>query len=132
VAASDHLSPGQFMPMAKLLQLRSGDVHQDEQTVADVLPRKKAEMADPHMTPEYYAALRQSMVDHGQTAPIEVVRAPGGRVLGEGHHRVAIAHDLGWEGMHVRVTRSKYGRPASEYADPEFHQRYHWKEGNPG
>ena len=93
MTASDHLSQGQFMPMDKILKLTSAD-SKTGGTVESVLPEKRAHM---NSKPEVYSDLRDSMKNNGQTRPLGAAED----TMFEGHHRVAIAQDLGWKGMEV-------------------------------
>lgn len=88
MAASDHLSPGQFMPMDEALSLRSRDYGG---TVRDRLPTLRESAR--------YAAIHADMLLHGQKEPIRVE----GNDLYGGHHRIAVAHDLGWPGIGADV-----------------------------
>lgn len=63
-------------------------------TVADILPFKYRDIS---ADPGRYDALRQSMMERGQTAPIAV---NAGYLL-NGGHRVAEAITMGWPGMWV-------------------------------
>lgn len=95
MTASDHLSPGQFprMPLDQIMRLPSSDAPPGG-TVADVLPRKAREVAeDPHGE---FGPLRADMAAHGQRWPIHVDPDTG---VGNGHHRIAIAQQLGWKDM---------------------------------
>lgn len=80
-------------------------------SVADILPRKRADIAG---DPERYGALRESMRTRGQTAPLAV---NAGYLL-NGGHRVAIAEDEGWKGMHVT-------------SDHEASEDREWNKANP-
>jgi hypothetical protein len=109
MAASDHLG-AQFMPMADILKLTSVDAEAMRDyraegfyshipplagtTVADILPHKLHEVETNRAR---YASVEESMRRHGLTAPIGV----NAGYLANGGHRVAIAHQLGWVGMHV-------------------------------
>ena len=88
MTASDHLSPGQFMPMSEALALRSRDYGG---LVGDVLPRLRGSAR--------YDAIKADMAAHGQKDPVRVE----GYDLHGGHHRIAVAHDLGWPGIRADV-----------------------------
>lgn len=108
MAANDHLSGAQFMPMDKIMGLTSVDAEANNDyrvdqglkpggtTVADILPQKRADI---DRDPQYYGALRRSMetTPGGMTAPLGV----NDKYLLNGAHRVALAHEMGWVGMHV-------------------------------
>jgi ParB-like nuclease domain len=99
MSASNRLSSTQFLPMHELLKLPSNDAEPSwrDQSVAAVIRRMKA----PH-DPKRHEAIRQSMIEHGQTEPLPLSRNRFGVVkLADGHHRVKIANDLGWPGMYV-------------------------------
>ena len=68
------------------------DLPLDGMTVADILPFKQRDIA---ADPARYEALRQSMMDHGQTVPLAV---NAGYLL-NGAHRLELAIELGWPGM---------------------------------
>lgn len=105
MAASDHLG-AQWMSMEQLKGLTSVDAEAEndyrldrgeppmDTSVASILPRKRADIAG---DPDRYGALRESMRTHGQTVPLAV---NAGYLL-NGGHRVAMAEDEGWDGMHV-------------------------------
>lgn len=121
MAASDHLSTAQFMPMADILKLTSVDAEAANDyrqldglpakgtTVADILPQKRA---DVERDPAYYGQVEHSMrtTPGGMTAPLGV----SGQYLLNGGHRVAIAQRLGWVGMHVD---SDFGSSTDESFD---------------
>ena len=92
--------------MADIMKLTSVDAEADNDyraergeplhgtTVADIMPGKLAHIeADPGR----YGPLRDSMAQHGQTAPIAVRSG----YLVNGGHRVAMARSMGWQGMHT-------------------------------
>lgn len=108
MAASDHLSPGQFprMPLDEVLKLPSVD-GLDYGPVADVLPSKERDMQS-GWEKDHYDRLRQRMADHGQETPVHIFTAGrraygspiprelrGQLMMGNGHHRVAMARQLG-------------------------------------
>lgn len=92
MAATDHLGP-QFMTIGALKGLSSG-AHPGKM-VGDTLQDKRRDILE---YPEYNT-VRKSMKTRGQTEPLSVT----GSTLNDGHHRVAIAEDLGWKGMHVAL-----------------------------
>lgn len=108
MTASDHLSGAQFMPMHQILGLTSVDAEAANDyraedglppkgtTVADILPQKRADIA---RDPAYYGQVEHSMrtTRGGMTAPLGV----SGKYLLNGGHRVALAQQMGWAGMHV-------------------------------
>lgn len=116
------------MPMADLLKLTSVDAEAKNDyrmaaglkpigtTVADILPQKRADIA---RDPAYYGALEHSMrtTPGGMTAPLGVNREAG--YLINGAHRVALAHQMGWTGMHVD---SDFGSSTDDAFDAA-HQR---------
>lgn len=96
------------MPMDKILKLTSVDAEAANDyradaglsprgtSVADILPQKRADIA---RDPQYYGAVEHSMrtTPGGMTAPLGV----SGQYLLNGGHRVALAQQMGWAGMHV-------------------------------
>lgn len=96
------------MPMEDILKLTSVDAEANNDyrvdqglkpmgtTVADILPQKRADIA---RDPAYYGAVEHSMrtTPGGMTAPLGV----SGPYLLNGGHRVALAQQMGWVGMHV-------------------------------
>jgi hypothetical protein len=108
MAAQDNLSPKQFsLPINDVLKLDSYDAPlRGLKTVGQLLPHTKAQMAEyknkdiglKNPAHEYYQGIRQSMVENGQTEPIPLYK---GAVTG-GHHRIAIAHDLGWSSLDLK------------------------------
>lgn len=106
MAASDHLSTAQFMPMADILKLTSVDAEAENDyrldaglpprptAVADILPHKLHEVETNRAR---YAPMEHSMRTQGLTVPIAV---NSGYLL-NGGHRVAEAYRQGWVGMHV-------------------------------
>lgn len=111
------------MPMADILKLTSADAEANNDyrvdqglrpmgtTVADILPQKRADI---ERDPAYYGAVRRSMetTPGGMTAPLGVNTEAG--YLLNGGHRVALAHDMGWVGMHVD---SDFGSSTDENFD---------------
>lgn len=117
MTASDHLNARQFprMPIDDVLRLPSIDAigelgHSDARasgpTVADTLPWKRGEV---QAQPERYKPLREAMERGDPVPPIHIFT--GGRrnyggptpqefrgqaIAGNGHHRVALAKELGW------------------------------------
>jgi hypothetical protein len=96
MAATD--TPFPRMSLPDILRLRSASEctcrwHGQERTVAEVLPCMQEAIAED--LDGRYGRLRESMRTHGQTAPIFIYH--GG--LGDGHHRVAMALELGWTSM---------------------------------
>lgn len=91
MSARRHLSEGEFgkLPLSEIMQLPTVDARESlgEKTVADVLGRKRADMAK---DPGTYSLLRSSM-KKGQTAPIGIRNG----VVIDGMHRIALAKDLG-------------------------------------
>lgn len=108
MTATDHLSGAQFMPMSAILKLTSVDAEAANDyreldglaprgtTVADILPQKRADI---DRDPVYYGAVEHSMrtTPGGLSAPLGV----SGSYLLNGGHRVALAQQMGWVGMHV-------------------------------
>jgi hypothetical protein len=104
MSASDHLNPDQFfMPMDKLLKMPSDDAEPTSRAQSvEAVNRERGTTHYMERYPQDYAELRQSMVEHGHTEPLPLSRNKYGVVkLANGHHRVEIARQLGWEGMHV-------------------------------
>lgn len=105
MAASDHLG-AQWMSLDQLKGLTSVDAEAEndyrvdrgeppmDTHVSSILPRKHAEIAG---DPQRYGALRESMQTQGQTVPLAV---NAGYLL-NGGHRLAMAEQLGWKGLHV-------------------------------
>lgn len=99
------------MPMHKILALTSVDAEARNDyrvanrlpatgdTVADILPQKRADI---DRDPAYYGQVEHSMrtTRGGMTAPLGV----SGQYLLNGGHRVALAQQMGWVGMHVSET----------------------------
>jgi hypothetical protein len=85
-----------MMAMDKILALQSSDsedVGKDSATVLEVIKNKDINFPE-------YIALAQNMLDVGQTWPIYIYGEwSGSLTLGNGHHRVKIARDLGWTEM---------------------------------
>lgn len=119
-----------YMPIADILALVSADAEaqMDYQaeglltwptglaplagtTVADIMARK---LYDIEHDPERYDALRASMLDSGQTAPVAVNMG----YLLNGGHRVAMALLLGWPGLDTT-------------SDFEASEDRAWNEANP-
>jgi hypothetical protein len=63
-------------------------------TVADIMPHKRGDI---EARSDVYGPVEEHMRLHGQTAAIH----SDAGYLFNGHHRVAIALDLGWPGMWV-------------------------------
>jgi hypothetical protein len=82
----------QFMSIDELKGLHSLTPDSGK-TVGDTLSSKRKDILE---YPEYNS-VRKSMKTQGQTEPLGVSNG----TLTDGHHRVAIAEDLGWKGMHV-------------------------------
>ena len=98
-----------FMPMADILALHSMDAEAEMDyqalglstraplagvTVADILDHKRDDIA---ARQDVYGPVEEHMRANGQTAP---VHSDAGYLF-NGHHRVAIALNLGWAGMWV-------------------------------
>jgi hypothetical protein len=82
------------MPMDEILELNSGDF--DGLKVKDALPLVDFKMY--HTDPQFYDHLRKRMAEtQTNLVPIQV----NGKWLNNGHHRVAIAHELGLAEMQV-------------------------------
>ena len=81
----------------------------------------RAEMQlNPSLTPgEYYGQLLMHMRDGGQIPPLKVGPwkhgEPGQLYVMDGHHRFAIARELGWETVPV------------EDAGPEYENSHQWE-----
>jgi hypothetical protein len=108
MSADDHLSGSQFYPMHKLLGMASPNYDEDDLSVVDdgttVQDRFPVVKQDIRRSPGYYGALKTRMQEHGQTRPLVVDTAEfddGRPSLGNGHHRIYLAHQLGWKGMHA-------------------------------
>lgn len=126
MAAQDHLSGAQFMPMHQIMGLTSVDAEANNDyrmdqglkpmgtSVADIMPQKRADI---DRDPQYYGAVRHSMetTPGGMTTPLGV----NGQYLLNGAHRVALAHEMGWVGMHVN---SDFGNSTDESFD-DAHKR---------
>jgi hypothetical protein len=84
------------MRLTDILALKSAEAEEDydEYTVEDVLPYKLEDIAEDR--DGQYTHLRISMQTRGQTVPVNICNG----VLGDGHHRVAIAYELGWETLY--------------------------------
>jgi len=93
------LNPAQFMSMDELKGLKSGP--HPGKTVGDTLNSKRRDTLE---YPEYNT-LRKSMKTKGQTEPLAVSNG----TMSDGHHRVAIAEDLGWSGMNVSADTLRGG-----------------------
>jgi hypothetical protein len=102
VSASDHLSPGQFMPVSDLLHMQSNDArgyqkyHPElgikETTVESTYAQRAQHMAD---SPGLYHELDEHLRS-GDIDPVLVLPDPktGVDVVHEGHHRIVRAHQL--------------------------------------
>jgi hypothetical protein len=102
----------QFMSINELKGLKTIDRPGcPDATVADTLATKRRDiLRDPE-----YNSLRKSMKTSGQTAPLGVSEG----TLVDGHHRVAIAEDLGWEKMEVSSDVLKS-------SDLDFDKKHGW------
>lgn len=114
------------MPMDAIMRLTSVDAEARNDyrvasglqptgdTVADILPQKRADI---DRDPQYYGAVEHSMrtTPGGMTAPLGV----SGQYLLNGAHRVALAQQMGWVGMHVSNT---FGGSTDEAFD-DTHKR---------
>jgi hypothetical protein len=108
--------------MREILALRSAEAEEDygEYTVADVLPYKEEDIAGDRGGE--YSRLRESMMTRGQTAPVNIYAG----TLGDGHHRVALAVELGWTSM--RYTDAPSEHPTD---DLDYDQAAAAREGRP-
>lgn len=133
MSAIEHLGPQwQRMAISDILKLPSADLAgHGGGTVADLLPQRRAEVASDYG--QQYSQLRTSMERDGQTMPVHVgpaqrvlrdyaaprsVRAqydPHALMFGNGHHRVAIAQDLGW--THMDVSHDMYDTDGGDASD---------------
>jgi hypothetical protein len=107
MSAQNCMNKTQFMSMSDLKGLRSGA----GKTVGDVLPAQRRDILENPV----YNSVRRGMKESGQTAPLRV----NDGTLVDGHHRVAIAEDLGWAGMHVS---SGHGQST----DAAFDKKHNW------
>jgi hypothetical protein len=103
----------QFMSINELKGLKTIDAPSGDKTVGDLLDKKRGEILD---APEYNS-VRQNMKRQGQTAPLGVSKNHDW--LLDGHHRVAIAEDLGWEKMEVSSDVLKS-------SDLDFDKKHGW------
>lgn len=103
MSADESLSAGQFMSMGDLGKLKStiggGTVDQN-------LPKLRA--YEEKQAPMYMAGLRERMSEQGQREPVIVHNG----ALKDGHHRMLVAQDLGWEGLRAHAS----GRQAESEA----------------
>lgn len=110
MAASDHLSPGQF-PRMRISQLKR--LHSVEgMRVGDHMADK---LADVHETEPYAGAHWDSVrgaIRDGTIDPVHVFVKRGEGYMGEGHHRVALAEDMGESSLPV----SKWGDDAMRHS----------------
>jgi hypothetical protein len=99
---TDNLHPDQFrVPIKEILKMHSADAELQERPgklVRHAMRRKRREI---NSDPEYYGAVKNEMATNGQTVPLSIGRAEGHEHLLNGHHRVAIAQELGWSHMNV-------------------------------
>lgn len=99
MAASDHLSPVQFMPLGQVGNLISNDTSfglpDDEGTKVWEVP---FEDIIGGTSEEHYAGLKASIAKEGIREPLEVK----GKRLMEGHHRFYAAKELGLDKIPVR------------------------------
>lgn len=121
----------QFQPMSAIKRMGSVDAGAHATVGEDLIPMKQDEVAEGDGDTEDYPALINAMKTGGVKAipPVHVDTTSainsdyGSRAyspksnmsLGNGGHRVAIAHDLGWKAMPVTSYKDESG-----YGDPEF------------
>ena len=108
-----NLNQKQFMSIDELKRLKSIDSAKPGGTVGEELPRKRREIVQNY---QVYNSVRNSMKEKGQTAPLCV----SGDKLLQGHHRIAIAEDLGWEKMHV-------SNDLAGSHDLDFDRKHRWE-----
>ncbi|TME13920.1 MAG: hypothetical protein E6I70_01680 [Chloroflexi bacterium] len=65
-----------------------------------------------------WAALYEAMLNGAPIPPIEVYELDGSYYVVDGHHRVSVARNLGWDTMPARVTEVRTRAPLAPDADP--------------
>lgn len=113
------------MPMNEVLKLPSIDALAYDgpagprHTVGDMLDSKKADFG---IDKWHYGPMRESMQTEGQRTPIHIFTAGrkaygvpipeelrGQRMLGNGHHRVAMMHELGMDEVKYTGRKQRSG-----------------------
>lgn len=91
MSASDNLSSQQFMRAHEIAKLPMLDARKNE-TNEQVLARKLQAAKEDKWEPS--KGMYESIKKIGVQQPVEIIHSDKGQMLGEGHHRIAVAMEV--------------------------------------